>query len=940
MKVDSAMISDVPGYTWGTVSAMAQAGVKYFSIGPNYVDRIGRTMSTWEDKPFYWIGPDGKQKVLCWIPYMGYALGHTGYRLDQRVARATSRNWRRTDTPTTSCYLRWTVGGDNGQPDAELSDVVKNWNAKYAYPKMVIATTSKLFREFERRYGDKIPAFRGDFTPYWEDGAASSARETALNRTAAERLVQAETLWAMLDPGRYPADEFSDAWRNVILYDEHTWGAYNSINEPDVPFVKDQWKVKQAFALDGDAQSRELLAAALAETATTAQTRRRPSTCSTPPAGRGPIWSCCRRSRARAGDVVTDSSGQPVPSQRLSTGELAFLAKDVPPLAGRRFSIAAGKAATEGNAQAEGTTLRSPAVDRPARSGLGRDREPPQLRAIDAELCDAKSGIGLNRYYYVLGSDVKGATAVRPGEDHGQGIRPAGGLVAGRVRRARLREVQPRDSRDRRAGPRRHHQHARQEGRAREGRRAPGLRLQRARRRDANGHSLGGDAAGNRPIARRVQELVHRGPLGRRVERGVRRDLGHVGRPAGRGRRDHRQPDRLADQSQRLARQDWSRRRRFYSWVMNNHWHTNYRAEQSGPTTFRYALLPHKQYDPIAAQRFGIECSQPLVVVPARGAAPAAASVPRTRHAGRDRRLDQAERRRQGPDRASLRRRRQAGQGQPALGHARSKAVYRSNLAEDQGTPITGPDRRGSVGDRHVASRAEVRYRKRGRKTSQTVFFVLALAARPCRILLHRHALGQVPRLVDVAAAGHGDVIGQQLQRDHRDDRLQELLDGRESRSRRRPGRPTSRVALADDGDHRAAAGLDLLQVRHHLVVHLPVRHEEHAGRVLVDQGDRAVLHLGGRIALGVDVADFLELQRAFQGRGEVELPAEVEEVVALGVLLRDLAGRASLHSSAWRTLSGSSCSSLDDPHAGARSSGAAAGRNRGPASPAPCIAR
>jgi hypothetical protein len=31
---------------------------------------------------------------------------------------------------------------------------------------------------------------------------------------------------------------------------------------------------------------------------------------------------------------------------------------------------------------------------------------------------------------------------------------------------------------------------------------------------------------------------------------------------------------------------------------------------------------------------------------------------------------------------------------------------------------------------------------------------------------LHRHALGQVARLVDVAAAQHGDVIGQQLQRD------------------------------------------------------------------------------------------------------------------------------------------------------------------------------
>ena len=112
---------------------------------------------------------------------------------------------------------------------------------------------------------------------------------------------------------------------------------------------------------------------------------------------------------------------------------------------------------------------------------------------------------------------------------------------------------------------------------------------------------------------------------------------------------------------------------------MNNHWHTNYKADQAGPTTFRYALLPHKQYDPMAAQRFGIECSQPLVAVPARGDAPTGPSVPRTRHAGRDCRLDQAERRRQGPDRASVRRRRQAGQGQPAL--ERSPRQRRSTSA-------------------------------------------------------------------------------------------------------------------------------------------------------------------------------------------------------------------------------------------------------------------
>lgn len=39
---------------------------------------------------------------------------------------------------------------------------------------------------------------------------------------------------------------------------------------------------------------------------------------------------------------------------------------------------------------------------------------------------------------------------------------------------------------------------------------------------------------------------------------------------------------------------------------------------------------------------------------------------------------------------------------------------------------------------------------------------------RPQFFLLHRYALGQVARLVDVAAAGHGGVVGQELQGHYR----------------------------------------------------------------------------------------------------------------------------------------------------------------------------
>ena len=79
------------------------------------------------------------------------------------------------------------------------------------------------------------------------------------------------------------------------MYSEHTWGAYNSISAPDSDFVKAQWKIKQAFALDGESETKKLLADALATRGSAAGNRERAMTFSTPPRGRAPIWSRCPR---------------------------------------------------------------------------------------------------------------------------------------------------------------------------------------------------------------------------------------------------------------------------------------------------------------------------------------------------------------------------------------------------------------------------------------------------------------------------------------------------------------------------------------------------------------------------------------------------------------------------------------------------------------------
>ena len=61
--------------------------------------------------------------------------------------------------------------------------------------------------------------------------------------------------------------------------------------------------------------------------------------------------------------------------------------------------------------------------------------------------------------------------------------------------------------------------------------------------------------------------------------------------------------------------------------------------------------------------------------------------------------------------------------------------------------------------------------------------------------LFDRDALRQIPRLVDVAAAAHGDVVGQQLQRNDHHDRREQLG---------RPGHLDDAVACSRRGSRRA----------------------------------------------------------------------------------------------------------------------------------------
>ena len=685
VKIDSAMISDVPGITWGLTSVLADSGVRYLSMGPNVHARFGRTFEAWADRPFYWRTPCGRHKILCWVHGKGYwNIFHDTDELMDVI-----RQLHETGYPYDVVAIRYCLG-DNSGPGLVLADMVKKWNAQHDNPRLIIATTSEAFEAFERRHGDRLPEVRGDFTPYWEDGAASSARETGVNRTAAERLCQAETLWAISDPKGYPADRFYDAWRNVLLYNEHTWGAAGSVSNPDGQATRQQWAIKQAFALDADRQSRALLDEAL-----------KPWTAPSPAATAVLVFNTLSWPRtdlvvlpkesAPSGDCVKGPDSRTVPSQRLADGFLAFMATDVPAFGAKRFTFSPDKAMVTGNAGAAGQKLQNSLLSLTVDPRTGAVTE-LTAKGINGNLVDASAGPGVNGYFYVPGNNNQD---VQPGGPATIAVKQRGPLVASLLVegeapgcRRLTREIRVVDGL-----PRVEIINVidKQKIRTKEGVHV-GFALNvpgGAMRMDVP-WAVARPEVDQLPGANKNYFSVGRWIDVSNSDFGVSWatvdaplvEVGAITAPT---------TGELPDISAWL--ESIAPSGTFYSYVMNNYWFTNYKADQEGPTTFRYALHPHQgTYDSVEAARFGIQQSQPLVVVPATG--PRGAILASRLCVG-PREVIVAAFKPSGDGKAWIVRLFGAGpkatKATLTWGDPAPKAVWLSNLAEDQGARITGP---------------------------------------------------------------------------------------------------------------------------------------------------------------------------------------------------------------------------------------------------------
>ncbi len=96
------------------------------------------------------------------------------------------------------------------------------------------------------------------------------------------------------------------------------------------------------------------------------------------------------------GNVVRNATGEEVPSQRLSTGALAFLAKDVPALTATRFTFHAGEPWAPASAYASGATLTNVPIALRLNEKTGAIAS-LTWKELGVELVDGNADLGLNR---------------------------------------------------------------------------------------------------------------------------------------------------------------------------------------------------------------------------------------------------------------------------------------------------------------------------------------------------------------------------------------------------------------------------------------------------------------------------------------------------------------------------------------------------------------
>lgn len=269
IPVSTAMQNDVNGIAWCMPDYFKNSGVKYLIMGINETRSIRPF-----DKPtcFWWESPSGARLLAFRGEH--YMTGnffniHTS-NVDTTKFLSMLSDLEVKGYPLDRIGMQFSgYFTDNAPPSTIACQFVEEWNKRYEYPKLRMATAGEFMEYVDTNHGDELPVYQNAWLDWWTDGFGSISRETAEIRKTQNAVQVDEGLLSMVAilEGELPQDlkkKIEHIKENIIFFDEHTVGAAESISAPYSENSVRQWLQKGAYAWEAVKKSTLLHEEALA----------------------------------------------------------------------------------------------------------------------------------------------------------------------------------------------------------------------------------------------------------------------------------------------------------------------------------------------------------------------------------------------------------------------------------------------------------------------------------------------------------------------------------------------------------------------------------------------------------------------------------------------------------------------------------------------------
>lgn len=265
IPVKTAMQNDVNGIAWCLADYLPDLGVKYVWMGEH-----GHRALIPFDKPtvFTWESPSGKAvSTFRADHYMTANFWGINYgdidRMRPNLIKYL-KNLEAKNYPFDAVGVQYSgYYTDNSPPSLIGSNLIKEWNETYAYPKLRSALPSEFMEYVMDNYKDKLETHRVAYPDWWTDGFGSAARETAASRKTHSDMITIEGLLSMARLKGKPLPinldkQIRHIHESLLFYDEHTFGASESISDPMCENSQVQWAEKSAYTWEAVKKSQML----------------------------------------------------------------------------------------------------------------------------------------------------------------------------------------------------------------------------------------------------------------------------------------------------------------------------------------------------------------------------------------------------------------------------------------------------------------------------------------------------------------------------------------------------------------------------------------------------------------------------------------------------------------------------------------------------------